>query len=287
VKSVTVIIPTLNGEEKIELILKSLKEQTKQPLEIIIVDSSSTDKTVELARKEGAKIISIARDSFNHGETRNLAAKESKGDYLLYMTQDAIPYDIYTIENLLSGITENKEVVASFAQQIANPYSTEREKLIRAYNYPSESKIKSMDDASELGIKTYFLSDVCAMYEKQTFFKLNGFEAPIETNEDMHIASKILRMGKKIRYEANAKVYHSHDSSFKEIFIRNYFIGKFLKKYKDDFPHSATNKEGMNLVKKVTSQLFQKGLIGECILFWIECGIKLFGNLAGKLTSVR
>ena len=93
-KSVTVIIPTLNGEEKIELILKSLKEQTKQPLEIIIVDSSSTDKTVELARKEGAKIISIARDSFDHGETRNLAAKESKGDYLLYMTQDAIPFDI-------------------------------------------------------------------------------------------------------------------------------------------------------------------------------------------------
>jgi rhamnosyltransferase len=120
------------------------------------------------------------------------------------------------------------------------------------------------------------------MYEKKTFFNLNGFEAPIETNEDMHIASKILRIGKKIRYEANAKVYHSHDSSFKEIFIRNYLIGKFLKKYKDDFPHSSTNKEGMNLVKKVTSQLFQKGLIGECILFWMECGIKLLGNFFGK-----
>lgn len=282
-EKISIIIPTLNCEQTIVDLLNALKKQTVAPDEIIVIDSDSTDKTVELAKNNGAKVISIKQSEFNHGGSRNFAAKNAKGKYIVYMTQDAFPYDDYTIEKLLSSFDLDDDIVASYARQIAYHNSNEREKLIRLFNYPPFSLTKSSTSIESLGIKTYFFSDVCAMYEKEYFFKLNGFESQLNTNEDMLMAARIIADGKKIRYEAEAKVFHSHNSTLKEIYKRNFAIGQFLAKYKNEFQNSNANSEGVKMLKSISKQLLNKGEIGESLLFWIECFVKLVANKLGKL----
>ena len=84
-KTVTVIIPTLNAEEQVSNLLNSLKQKSFPPGEIIVIDSESSDKTLELAKNQGAKVISINRKDFDHGGSRNLAAQKAEGEYILFL----------------------------------------------------------------------------------------------------------------------------------------------------------------------------------------------------------
>ena len=96
---ISVVIPTRNAGQMLEQLLLSLAGQTMKPDEVIIIDSSSTDNTVEIADSfPGTKVITIPASSFNHGGTRDVGAKEAKGDLVLFMTQDAFPASANMIE---------------------------------------------------------------------------------------------------------------------------------------------------------------------------------------------
>ena len=100
--SVSVVIPTLNAEPEIEDLLALLEAQTFAPREIIVIDSSSDDHTVEIAKAHPlVRVIEIQRKDFDHGGTRNLGFNESVGDFVLFMTQDAVPVDEFLLEKLL------------------------------------------------------------------------------------------------------------------------------------------------------------------------------------------
>ena len=90
-----VIIPTYNAcNSGIERLLKSIKEQSVVPAKICIIDSSSTDNTVEICRKYGCDITVIDKSSFNHGLTRQMGIDNNNGcDYAVFMTQDILLYD--------------------------------------------------------------------------------------------------------------------------------------------------------------------------------------------------
>ena len=99
--TISVIIPTLNAAQHLQPLLSRLREQSFPPDEILVVDSASTDGTAALAQSLGARVISIPRESFDHGGTRHLAATEARGDLLLFLTQDALPADDSYIRNLV------------------------------------------------------------------------------------------------------------------------------------------------------------------------------------------
>jgi len=129
---ISVVIPTLNGAESIGALLSSLKQQSVEA-ELIIIDSASTDKTVSIAEAWGAKIIPIRREEFDHGGTRNRAAREASGDILVFMTQDALPVDKFVVERLTDALKE-PGVSASYARQIARAGASPPEAFVRAYN---------------------------------------------------------------------------------------------------------------------------------------------------------
>ena len=90
--NVSVIIPTLNAGTMIDDLLTSLEHQRRVPDEIIVVDSSSDDDTRDLVRRHPeVRLIVIDRKDFNHGGTRDMALRESSGDFVLFLTQDALP----------------------------------------------------------------------------------------------------------------------------------------------------------------------------------------------------
>ena len=99
---ISVIIPTLNAEHDIEGLLTVLGRQSIQPIETLVVDSASEDRTIELIQKhKGVRLLQIDRQDFNHGGTRDLALRESRGDFVCFLTQDACLFPMITWSCLL------------------------------------------------------------------------------------------------------------------------------------------------------------------------------------------
>ena len=220
---ISLIIPTLNAEKYLPELFEKLSGQSRKIDEIIIIDSWSTDNTAALASSLGAKVIVIERQSFDHGGTRNKAAGMSTGDILVFMTQDAVPYDDKTIENLVKPLEEAK-IVLSYARQVSKQGTKITDEFLRLYNYPPKSGIKSKDDISVTGIGTFQNSNVCAAYRREEFFILGGFATPVVSNEDMLFAAKAILADYKTSYSADAVVWHSHNYSYTDLFKRYFDI---------------------------------------------------------------
>ncbi len=280
---ISLIIPTLNAEKYMEPLLDALKQQTLQPDEIIVVDSESNDNTVEICNGyEGVRVLPVLRKEFDHGRTRDLALRESKGDIVVFMTHDAKPADQYFLENLINYLNSDLELAVVSGRQLAREDATEMERLVREFNYPPESNIRSKNDLSKYGIKTYYCTDVCAAYRRDIYLELGGFDYPLKTNEDMFYAAKAINAGYKVGYAANAMVVHSHNFTLKQQYKRNYIQGFEMEKHKDLLCGCSANSEGLKMVKVISTKLIKKGKLASLILFALDCVARMLGNKSGK-----
>ena len=279
---VSVIIPTLNAERELSSLLTSLKNQTHKIDEIIVVDSESEDNTVAICKIDPlVKLIQISRKDFDHGKTRDMAFRQSVGDIVVFLTQDAVPANEYFISHLIDPL-KTEDVVLSTGRQLPKKNATVVEKLIRNYNYPDKSYIRSAKDLSEMGIKTFFFSDVCAAYKRKNYFELGGFDYPVQTNEDMFFAAKVINAGYKISYTANALVYHSHNLSLKEQYNRNFIQGYEIEKHKSLLNNVAIESEGLKLVKFVSLDLLKNFKLFSFLYFGLECISRYLGSKNGR-----
>ena len=105
---VTIIIPTYNAQDYLVKLLDKIKTQSIKEYELIIIDSSSKDDTVKIAKEYTDNVIVIPQTEFDHGGTRAKAAKIANGELLIFLTQDALPYDQYTIENIIKIFEDEK-----------------------------------------------------------------------------------------------------------------------------------------------------------------------------------
>ena len=140
----------------------------------------------------------ITKEEFDHGGTRHLGTTFSGADYLLFLTQDAEPANDKLVENLVQAFLQDDSIKAAYGRQLPNATCREIEKYTRSFNYPAESRVKSRDDLKTLGIKTFFCSNVCAMYEKAAYDRLGGFIRRTIFNEDMIYAGGLIKNDYKI-----------------------------------------------------------------------------------------
>jgi len=284
---ISVIIPTLNAENEIGGLIEKLNSQTCKPDQILVVDSQSTDATVEICnRYNNVTILPILRKDFDHGRTRDMAIRSCESEIVVLMTQDAVPLGNDFIEKLTAPL-DDPEVAAATGRQLPRKDAARMEKLIRQFNYPAESHVRSAADLEKMGIKTYFFSDVCSAYRRSTYLELGGFEYPLKTNEDMFFAAKAISAGYKIAYVADAAVTHSHNLSLKEQYWRNYIQGVEIQRHKDLLGPVSLESEGMKLVKYVSINLLKRGHIFSFIHFGFDCCAKLLGSRMGRKAAVN
>ena len=138
---ISVIIQTRNAEKYIDNLIINLNNQTIKPKEIIVIDTNSKDRTKEICKKHNVQFIHINDGEFDHGGTRNIAAKYATGDILIFMTQDAIPNNNKFIEELIKPLGKNN-VVASYGRQLPSDTSGELEKFARGFNYSDIDVVK-------------------------------------------------------------------------------------------------------------------------------------------------
>ena len=222
----SVCIPTLNAGKQWPSFLVALKRQSVRPSEVLVLDSSSTDGTPDLAQQDGCRVITIPREAFRHGETRQIAAESSKGSELLvYLTQDAILVDANALFNLVAAF-EDASIGAAYGRQLPRPGANAIEAHARSFNYPSESEIRSLESKHSMGFKAAFFSNSFGAYRRVALEQVGGFPRESNFGEDTVVAARLLLSGWKIAYVADAQAYHSHDYSCAEELRRYYGVGR-------------------------------------------------------------
>lgn len=224
---ITITVPTRNASKNLPSLLTRLEAQTIKDYELIIIDSSSGDDTVDIAQSHQADVITIPQSAFDHGGTRTLAAMKAKGDILIYLTQDALPYNEYAIENIVKPLTDDEKIGAAFGRQVPCPGASVFAEHLRLFNYPDTSYTRVLNDKEKYGIKTAFLSNSFAAYRKALLEEIGYFKNGLPFGEDTCAAAKMLLKGYKIAYVAEAIVLHSHNYTIGQDFKRYFDMGKF------------------------------------------------------------
>lgn len=224
-----VVVPTYNGGQLWEASARALADacaQSRYRLRVRVIDSASSDDTVQVAAEYGFQVQRIETAEFDHGGTRNAAVSGEQADAFVFLTQDAILNDVQTIDLLLASF-EDPKVAVAYGRQLphidANPIAAHA----RRFNYSDVPHVVGLEDANRLGIKAVFTSNSFAAYRANVFLALGGFACGSILSEDMLFAARAAMAGHKVAYVPHACVRHSHNYSPLEELRRYFDIGVF------------------------------------------------------------
>ena len=224
----SILVLTKNEAQNIEACLKAVySQQGVDPFEVLIIDSESTDETVEIARRFPAHIEQIPARDFHHARTRNFAASLAEGEILVFLVADAIPVSDAWLRTLIANFDE-PNVGAVYGRQLPKPGSSlEREDTLDTL-YGEQRIVKDPAHRNGLGYRFYHFSNVNAAIRRDVWETVL-FPEDLRVFEDLGIAKGILDRGWKIVYEPNASVFHSHSHTTVGLFKRYFDIGYTLK----------------------------------------------------------
>lgn len=282
---VDVCIPVYRPGDKFRKLIKRLAVQSLRINALRIVNTCEEywdDSFTEPVRMAGIAVFvsHVTPEEFDHGRVRDMMARESDADIIVFMTDDAVPAGSRLIERLVSAFDEDTGAV--YARQLPDADCALLERMSRAFNYPKTSRKKTAADLDELGIKTYFCSNVCAAYDRKKYIEFGGFTRHTIFNEDMIFAREIIENGYAVCYCADARVIHSHNYTLKQYFKRSFDMAVSQADNPQVFAHVSSEKEGAKLVKAVGGRLIRRGDLFGLFGFFMQCFCKYAGYFLGK-----
>lgn len=238
---VSVFIPTYNGGELLKRVIDQVRSQRAPWLfEIVVIDSSSTDGTGEYCETSADIVFErIPQSAFSHGGTRNRAVEIAQGDYVAFLTQDALPADEYWLYNLVSVLEHYPNSAGAFGKHIAYPESTPftkrdiEEHFAQFDKFPlalSKYTNRTRWDSKDLGWRQilHYYSDNNSCLRRSVW---RSIPYPnIEYGEDQVWAEQIIQAGYEKVYVPTAVVYHSHDYDARETYERALTEALFFRK---------------------------------------------------------
>lgn len=281
-RSVDIIIPTYKPDGRLSELLKRLGRQNHPIRHIYVINTRSEHFPQEVREMAGVIVEEIDAVQFDHGGTRDYGMHLSDAEMVIFMTQDAVPADSRLIEALLRPFADEK-VAVSYARQLANRDCDVMERYTRTFNYPEESRVKSINDIEELGIKTFFCSNVCAAYRRTAYDALGGFTKKTIFNEDMILAGQAIFGGYKIAYCGDANVYHSHNYSGLQQFHRNFDLAVSQAEHSEVFAKVQSEGEGIKLVKNTFKYFIQIKKFQWIPVLIYKSGCKYLGYKLGHI----
>lgn len=218
-EGVTVAIPVRDGTRTLTATLDALSRQTIQH-ELLICDSGSRDRSIELARRYGARVLQIAASQFSHGGTRNLLMAEASGAHVAFLTQDAEPVDAHWLERMLGAFDLAPDVGIVYGPYQPRPEATpavrmELERWFASLSPGDQPMIerlvpeeRSLPAMALIGRRGFF-TDVNACVARSSWEQVPFREVPYA--EDRVLAIDMLRAGYAKAYLPAASVWHSHN----------------------------------------------------------------------------
>lgn len=221
---ISVIIPVRNGGDELRRCLDGIERQeVDREVEVVVVDSSSTDGSAELARARGARVHVIPVEEFNHGATRNLGAELARGDTLVFTTQDAHAADSRWLARLIAPL-EDETVAGVYGRQLAHDDATPPERYFLDFLYGERGRVQAAGAPAELSMDTTLFSNVNAAIPRRVWERF-PFVDDIVMSEDQEWARRVLLAGYRLVYEPEAVVRHSHAYTLRSAFRRFFDSG--------------------------------------------------------------
>lgn len=281
--TVDIIIPVYKPDEKLVYLVDRLQQQDYKIKTIRIINTKSEVPLPPITMGPfPVEIIEIEAKDFDHGATRNMGARLSSADLLIFMTQDAVPAERSLVSSFVREFEKYQDVNIAYGRQLPNQDCRLVEQFTRRFNYPEESRVKSIQDLESMGIKTFFFSDVCGAYRRRPFLQRGGFESPIIFGEDLVHTAKCVSDGERVAYVAEAKVYHSHNYNCLQQFHRNFDGGVVQAVYAELFKDIPSEGEGIKLVKKTAACLLRIGKPFLLLELFFQSAFKYAGYFLGK-----
>lgn len=232
--AISVVIPTKNAGAEFSHTLAALRRQPRS-LEIVVVDSGSSDGTPDLAREHGARVVSIAPESFNHGETRNFGIRQSRGQFCIMLVQDAVPQGDSWLEEMLSPFAD-EGVVGVTARQVPRPDSDPfsrwqcdyRNRFLgeaaRVQELESWKHFEALGSQERLRLASF---DNVFSVLRRDFWEQCPFRA-LSFAEDLDWGLRAIAAGRRLVYKPSVCVMHSHTRPAVYHLRRSYVSGRIV-----------------------------------------------------------
>jgi len=205
---ISVVIRTLNEAKYLSDLLTMIGHQKTlfESVEVVLIDSGSTDDTVEIASSYDCRIAYISKQEFSFGRSLNRGCEFSNGDILVFISGHCIPVEKDWLQNLCQPIAEGK-VAYAYGRQIGDDDSNYSERRIFAKYFPSQSSVPQ---------DGFFCNNANSAILRAAWEK-NRFDEELTGLEDMELAKRLVEAGKKIGYVAEAPVFHHHQETWASV----------------------------------------------------------------------
>lgn len=206
---ISVLIPVKDGGSDLVRCLQAIAAQkVEDEVEVVVVDSGSSDGSADRARELGATVHEIPASEFVHGATRNLAARLSNGDVLVFTTQDAVPATDHWLARLVAALNGD-DVVGAYGRQLPHEDATPPEQFFLDFMYGASPRTQRLGGIEELSFEQTLFSNVNSAIPRSVW-EANPFRDDVTMSEDQEWSRRMLLAGHTIVYEPEAAVRHSH-----------------------------------------------------------------------------
>jgi rhamnosyltransferase len=222
---ISVLIPVKNGGTDLVRCLEAIERQeVEEEVEVVVVDSGSTDGSEERARAAGAIVHEITPDEFGHGRTRNLAVSLARGDLLVLTSQDAEAVDEHWLSRLAAAARSGAEVAGAYGRQVPHPGARPPEAFFLDFLYGPEPRTQRLAPGEPLTYEATLFSNVNSAIPRVVLDRF-PFSDDVTMSEDQEWSRRVLRAGLAVVYEPEAAVRHSHAYTVGSAFRRFYDSG--------------------------------------------------------------
>lgn len=214
-----------NGGEYFVRCLDAVRSQdVRDDVEIVVIDSGSTDGSLDAARVRSARVQEIPSHEFSHGASRNLGARLAAGGTLVFLSQDAIPVDRQWLARLTAPLSQDDGVAGVYGRQLPTETAIPPESYFLNFLYGPDPRRQTAASAVELSMATTLFSNVNSAMPRSVWERF-PFVEDIVMSEDQEWSCRVLLEGFSVAYEPHAAVRHSHNYRLAEAFRRFFDSG--------------------------------------------------------------
>ncbi len=248
--AISVIIPVKNGGETFAELLRRIRSQRKVgEVEILVLDSDSTDDSAAVAGSFGCRVIRIPQREFNHGATRDIGAGQAKGDFLVFTVQDALPVSNYWLYGMVSPFWSVPDLGAVTSKQFTRPEAD----LFSLWANDATNAMIGFEGDSVYGLSPSFDFSVWKHFDPLTKRRVSFLDnvsscipksvygevpfRPLINAEDMDLGIRMLEKGKRLGFLTSTGVFHWHERG-PDYVLKRHYIGTKANLYvmENDLP---------------------------------------------------
>lgn len=258
---ISVVIPVKDGGAGLRRCLAGIAAQRiDEEVEMIVVDSGSTDGSAKVARAAGAVVEEIDPAEFGHGRTRNLGVELAHGDLVVFTSQDAVADDDGWLAHLSAAARSGPEVAGAYGRQLPHADARPPERFFLDFLYGPAPRIQHVRDDEELTFEATLFSNVNAAVPRWALERF-PFRDDLTMSEDQEWSRRALRAGFSLVYEPRAAVRHSHAYTVRAAFRRFFDSGVSAEHayVEGDASRAALRRAGARYAREELAWLWRTG----------------------------